>query len=347
MRFGFVVHPLNPVQRGLVAVRTLSPAAIAGNGGAGGRVATFHAVRSACGAETAGCVRAVPMLPEAMLREQQEAVERVAVAVRALAEFDRADVVGLGSLCAVVGLRGEEVARRSPVPVTTGSSFTAFAAVRTLERTAAALGERLHGSTVAVAGHPGALAEGIGRLLAARGADVVPIDGPRRGTIPAPDPAEAVRRADFVVGASSTGDAIDPAWLVPGSVVVDVAEPRDLRGRTPAEVLVVDGENVTAPPDAFAGGPFTRLYSFVVGHRGGTVYACFAEPVVLALEREATPYSLGRTIDVERSERIGRLAERHGFVVDRLLRHGRRVAQASIDRVAARRRSATLREGSP
>src|SRR5439155_17786431 len=106
---------------------------------------------------------------------------------------------------------------------------------------------------------PGALPATICDLLDARGAVPVLVGGPAKAREKvaaklvraevAADSAAAVAGADFVMGASSTGGGLEPAWLTRGSVVIDVAEPRDLprRKRFP-DALVVDGENVSLPP---------------------------------------------------------------------------------------------------
>jgi len=365
MKFGFVVHPLVAGQRVLMGVRTLTPSFLAGEGTTTPRIARFPPIVSATGAASEGDVRAVGMLPASMLVNQEAAVERIAQAADRLAA-DGSAIVGLGALCAVVGSRGEEVARRVKVPVTTGVSYTAFAAGRTLERVAEAVGETLAGSTVAIAGFPGALAVAIAELAARRGARPVLLDGPQKAreklrarllaehgiTVEIPeDAAAAARAADFLVGASSTGGALDPSWLVAGSVVVDVAEPRDLprRAALAPDRLVVDGENVSLPPGSHGFGILTSVYNWVVGQRLGTVYACFAEPIVLALEGKLESFSLGKEIPPAKADEIGRLGERHGFLVDRLLHggfpiHPRRIENVARLRLARRSGPAARRE---
>lgn len=357
-RFGFVVHPLVPSQRVLMAIRTLTPSLLTGAGTGTPVVARFPRVRSPAGPEVDGVVRAAPLLPGAMLAEQEFAVERIAAAANALAA-DGASVVGLGALCAVVGSRGEEVARRVSVPVTTGVSYTAFAAARTLDRVAEELGERVAGRRVAIAGLPGALAVAVAELVAARRARVVLLDGPvkarerlatRIGAEVAMDAATAAREADYLVGASSTGGALDPGWLRGGSVVIDVAEPRDLprAAAHPPGRLVVDGENVSLPPASRGGfGFWTTIYNWLIGQRQGTVYACFAEPIVLALEGRAESFSLGKEISPEKAEEIGRLGEKHGFRVDRLFHAGAAIHRTRIEAVARIRASAAAPPATP
>lgn len=355
MKFGFVVHPLGLGQRALLGVRSLRPWLAVADAGVPPRVARFPAFTSKTGATTSGDVRAIPMQGRTMLRDQPRAVARIADAARALAE-DGAGIVGLGSLCALVGSRGESVAAAVEVPVTTGVSFTAFAAVRTLERTAAALEEKLDaGAGVALIGFPGSLAGAVAELLAVRGVRLV-LAGEGKAVEKLAtrlraergvevdvhaDPRTAIAAAAFVVSASSTGAALEPSWLPAGTVVVDVCEPRDLpgRGAVRAGVLVVDGESVSLPASAAeALWPLTRIYNAVIGQRNRTVYACFAEPIVLALEGRAERFSLGKTITPDRADEIGRLGEKHGFAVEALMHRGREVSREQLAHIAVLRR---------
>jgi predicted amino acid dehydrogenase len=363
LRFGFVVHPLSSLQLSLIAVRTLQPRLFLRLGGSHGRVARFPRVRSPSGAATSGEVRSIPLGPESMLRDQERAVREIVEAARRLAA-DGAGIVGLGSLCAVVGSRGEDIAKGSPVPVTTGVSFTAFAAAQTLRRVAEALGERIDASTtVAIAGFPGTLATGIAELLSGstrlvlvgegrkpmeRIAERLRVESGGGASIEVADDAgESVKSADFVLGASSTGGGLAPYALLDGAVVIDVAEPRDLPRSVArrARILVVDGENVSVPPGFLEGsGFFTRFYNWVIRQRHATVYACFAEPIVLALEGRAESFSLGRAVTRDKAEEIGRLGEKHGFRVDKLLHAGRPITPEKLRAIAALRRERVRRE---
>lgn len=355
MTFGFVVHPLGYGQRALLGVRSLRPWLAVADAGVPPRVARFPMFASQTGATTSGDVRAIPMQARSMLRDQPKAVARIADAARALAA-DGAGIVGLGSLCALVGSRGESVAAAVDVPVTTGVSFTAFAAVRTLEKTAAALGEKADsGPGVALIGFPGSLAGALADLLAVRGIRIVlagegkaveklatRIRAERGVEVEVyADPRAAIAAAAYVVSASSTGAALEPAWLPEGAVVIDVCEPRDLPGRAGARagVLVVDGESVSLPaPAAEALWPLTRIYNAVIGQRNRTIYACFAEPIVLALEGRAERFSLGKTIPPAKADEIGALGEKHGFSVDVLMHRGREVSPEHVASIAALRR---------
>ena len=74
-----------------------------------------------------GDVVAVPLTPQDLLVDQDRAVRLMHRAVKVAERTGPAvDVVGLGSLCAVVGGRGTALQERLNVPVTTGGAATVW-----------------------------------------------------------------------------------------------------------------------------------------------------------------------------------------------------------------------------
>ncbi|MEZ4464601.1 MAG: hypothetical protein R3F43_08875 [bacterium] len=98
-------------------------------------------------------------------------------------------------------------------------------------------------------------------------------------------------------------------------------------------MLVLDGEYVRLPRP-LAGGLWHRVYGTVTG-QGRHIFACFAEPMLLALAGDAACRSVGRDVPVERLDALADLAARHGFFVDRLHANGRPVAPARLARFSA------------
>ena len=134
------------------------------------------------------------------------------------------------------------------------------------------------------------------------------------------DVSDRYDRPRLYVTASSTGGVVDTGRLHPGSVVVDVALPRDVPAPPAADqdVVVIDGGLVSAVDGVVFGdgslpGPTQQLNG------------CLAETVVLALEGRAECWSLGRELDVAGIRTIGELAAKHGFVPTPLAAFGSRV----------------------
>jgi len=116
-------------------------------------------------------------------------------------------------------------------------------------------------------------------------------------------------KAQLILSATSAPHAIiQPEHLLPGSVVCDVAMPRDVSRKITArrkDVLVIDGGIVDVPGSAD--------FHFDFGLPPGKAYACMAETMALALDGRFEDYTLGRDISAARVREITTIAEKHGF----------------------------------
>jgi predicted amino acid dehydrogenase len=133
---------------------------------------------------------------------------------------------------------------------------------------------------------------------------------------------------------SSIHDVIQPEHLLPGSVVCDVARPRDVSAMVAAvrdDILVIDGGMVDVP------GPVN--FNFDFGFPEGKAYACMAETIALALEGRFEDYTVGRDITLERVREVTAIAERHGFRMSGFRSFEREVTEEQIEAV---RRNARL-----
>jgi predicted amino acid dehydrogenase len=127
---------------------------------------------------------------------------------------------------------------------------------------------------------------------------------------------------------SAVHDVIRPEHLQPGSVVCDVARPRDVSAmvaRVRDDILVIDGGMVDVP------GPVDFHFNF--GFPSGKAYACMAETIALALEGRFEDYTLGKHITRERVEEIGAMARKHGFRLSGFRSFEREVTPQQIEAV--------------
>jgi len=346
LTFGFVVHPLSRFQRQLLGLRSLdlnlwlrghtrrAPA----------RVIARLELDDPFGVATRGVLVCIPHLPEQLLGDQEAAVAAVADGV-ALCAREGADVVGLGAVAAVIGGQGKAVARTAAIPVSTGNGFTTLAA---LETCAGLSRVGLLRGPVGLIGPPGPVATGLLRGLVARGEHVQVVaarpPAPLRKLAAAigavgpgridfvDDPAAVLGPGRVLVAASSTGGRLNLTDVPAGSIVVDVAEPQDVRRDCPSrdDVLVLDGEYVRLPRP-LKGGLWRSVYSLVTGQRRA-VFACFAEPMLMALAGDTGLCSVGRDVPLDRVRALSRLAARHGFFIDRLHEGGRPISAARLRR---------------
>ncbi len=308
----------------------------------------------ATGKQIKGWFVACPFTPQRMLELPERTVYRKIIQTGRLAERLGADILGLGAFTSVVGDAGVTIAQALDVPVTTGDAYTVAVAVQAVQEAARLMEIPLPRSVGAVVGATGSIGQVCAELLADQVGELYLI-GRRRPALEAlkeriqsAAPAarlrvatemQALRHADVILTVTSAVDTvIDPMHLKPGSVVCDVARPRDVSAQVAArrdDVLVIDGGMVEVP------GPVDFHFDF--GFPPGKAYACMAETMALALEGRFEDYTLGKDIRRERVEEIAAIAEKHGFRLSGFRSFERAVTAEDIARVyerAHRRRAA-------
>jgi fatty aldehyde-generating acyl-ACP reductase len=137
---------------------------------------------------------------------------------------------------------------------------------------------------------------------------------------------------------SAVHDVIRPEHLRPGSVICDVARPRDVSAMVAAvrdDILVIDGGMVEIP------GPVDFHFNF--GFPPGNAYACMAETMALSLEGRFEDYTLGKHITRQRVEEITAIAEKHGFRLSGFRSFEREVTAAQIESIRQRAQQARRR----
>ena len=138
-----------------------------------------------------------------------------------------------------------------------------------------------------------------------------------------------VAHAQLVITVSSDiHTIIPPEHLRPGSVVCDVARPRDVSKKVALDrkdVLVIDGGMVEVPGSVD--------FHFNFGFPPGKAYACMAETMILALEGKFVDYTVGKNISLQRVDEITSLAKKHGFRLSGFRSFEQPVSQEKIDYV--------------
>lgn len=317
-------------------------------------------VSQATGKEIKGWFVACPLTPRRMLELPERVVYRKIIQTGRMAERLGAKILGLGAFTSVVGDGGVTIARALDIPVTTGDAYTVAVAVEALLEAARLLEIAPAEATAAVVGASGAIGRVVAEMLAERVGEMVLI-GRRRGALEVEQarlhdlgvPARVhistdiadLQRAHLVVTVSSAPDVIvEPQHLRPGSVVCDVARPRDVSAQVAAardDVLVIDGGMVEVP------GPVDFHFDF--GFPPRHAYACMAETMALALEGRFEDYTVGKRITRAQVEEIARIARKHGFRLNGFRSFEQPVTMEHIARVreCAQRQRATLKRRHP
>jgi predicted amino acid dehydrogenase len=356
-RFAFVLHPLTVdylakhpryawprhLPKRLVEVASAHmPAQAVGRITGGRSPATDQAIE--------GLIYALGTTPRQMLTRPPEfTYARIGAAVRDAASRG-AKIVGLGAFTKVVGDAGITIARRAPIPVTTGNSLTISATLETAKLTARRLGwPDLARGRAMIVGATGSIGSVCSRLLAAAVGDVVLVsieperlqalkatifeELPRARVELDTSTARSVGECDLIVTATSAFGqrVLDVSQCKPGAVILDVALPPDISAEEAAvrpDVLIVESGEVLIP------GPAS--FSFDIGLPPGVAYACLAEAALLAMENRFECFTLGRDLQPAKVKEIYRMFRRHGFQIAPLRSFGELLTDAMIEEKNAR-----------
>ena len=289
---------------------------------------------AATGRQVKGWLIACPLTPRQMMELPEGRVYRKIIQTGELAERLGANLLGLGAYTSVIGDAGLTIAKALDIPVTSGDSYTVAMAVQAIREAAKLMDIPLRNATAAVVGATGSigrvcadlLADDVGRLiLIGRREDALRevqarlsvharSGGPSgeaisRAELSVSTSMDSLREADLILTVTSAvHEIIHPEHLRPGSVVCDVARPRDVSAMVAAvrdDIFVIDGGMVDVP------GPVDFHFNF--GLPPGKAYACMAETIALTLEGRLEDYTLGKEITRARVDEITAIAERHGF----------------------------------
>ncbi|WP_110180549.1 dehydrogenase [Nocardioides solisilvae] len=340
-RFAFVIHPLS--QEYLANVEPLATIAkvapspvmdVVEKAAAYVPPFTYSHVTgivSPTGDEAEGWLITVGGTPKELLAHSPEFTYSRLLRAAETARKLGAQVMGLGAFTKVVGDAGVTVAKKAPLPVTTGNSYSASGALWAAHDALRRLGlaevdeqGRLHGKAMVV-GATGAIGSVCARLLAVASAELwlvspesakllalkrdIERETPGAVVHVAATPDEALPEMDLVVTATSGAGkrVLDIMAVKPGCVITDVARPLDLSAEDVAkrpDVLVVESGEIELPGDV-------RMRD--IGLPKNVVYACLAETIVLALEGRYETFTVGRQIEWPKVKEIYRLGLKHGM----------------------------------
>jgi len=329
--FAFVIHPVDArsdMARQYPWARLLPTAALEAVMKARRKpvfLCEMTGIRSPDGKETRGYLLGIPMSARQMLREPPEATGEVLVECARLARSLGAGIMGLGGFCSVVGDAGKTAAQHSPIPITTGHSYTVGAAVEGLRLAAAQVGIRTNDGATGVVGATGAIGRACALALAAQAGELLLVGKDKARlevvadevrsmgdcNVKIADVTAALRETPLVVSATnSPRPVISLTDLCRGAIVCDVAMPPDIGpgiSRRRPDVTVVPGGVISVP-----GAP---AWKFNFRLPPGQVFACMAETMILALEGRLESFTIGKRIGLESVREMGEMAQRNGFTV--------------------------------
>jgi fatty aldehyde-generating acyl-ACP reductase len=325
-------------------------------------ISEIEGIRSVdTGREIKGWLIACPFTPRRMMELPEARVYRKIIQTGELAERLGADILGLGAFTSVVGDAGVTIAKGLKVPVTTGDSYTVAVAVESISEAARLMDIKLQDATVAVVGATGAIGRVCAELLAGEAARLLLVARDAKkleelrdrlksrakrsgGVRPQAElivstNMDVLSEAQLILTVTSAIHAvINPENLQPGSVVCDVARPRDVSAMVAAvrdDILVIDGGMVDVPGSVD--------FHFNFGFPPGKAYACMAETMALALEGRFEDYTVGKELTLERVREITSMAGKHGFRLSGFRSFEKEVTEAQIETVRRNAKRGTRR----
>ncbi len=289
-------------------------------------------IKSPTGVEAEGWLISVGGTPKEIMSHSPEFTYRRLLDAARIAKRLGAQIMGLGAFTKVVGDAGLTVAKRAPLPITTGNSYSASGALWAAHDAVLRLGlvpAPKRGQKVKfkamVVGATGAIGSVCARLLAMVAEEVYLVSPETakllslKGSILKETPDAKLflsSRADkdiadmdmIVTATSGAGKKIlDIMKVKPGCVITDVARPLDLPPEEVAkrpDVLVIESGEILLPG---------KVSMKNIGLPKNVAYACLAETIVLALEGRFENFTVGRNIEWEKVREIYRLGRKHGM----------------------------------
>jgi len=288
-------------------------------------------IKSPTGDEAEGWLITVGGTPREIMAHGPEFTYSRLLAAAKLAKKLGAPIMGLGAFTKVVGDAGITVAKRAPLPITTGNSYSASGALWAAHDAAKKVGRVSIGKSgkmagkAMVVGATGAIGSVCARLLA-KAVDEIYMVAPEAAKLLALKESIELETPGAIVHVSATTDRdlsemdmvvtatsgagkriLDIMQVKPGCVITDVARPLDIPAEDVAkrpDVLVIESGEIQLPGDV-------RMKD--IGLPRGIAYACLAETIVLALEARFENFTLGRNIEWEKVREIYKLGLKHGM----------------------------------
>lgn len=341
-RFAFVIHPLSqeyfkkvkPVEllsqvsppifmNSLEKVMAYAPPFV---------YSRVSGIKSPTGVEAEGWLISVGGTPKEIMNHSPEFTYRRLLAAADMAKRLGAQIMGLGAFTKVVGDAGLTVAKRAPLPITTGNSYSASGALWAAHDALLRMrlvpspkkGRKVKAKAMVV-GATGAIGSVCARLLA-KVTDEVYLVSPETAKLlslkesiltETPDAKlflssradKDIADMDMIVTATSGAGkkVLDIMKVKPGCVITDVARPLDLPPKEVAkrpDVLVIESGEILLPGN---------ISMKNIGLPKNVAYACLAETIVLALEGRFENFTVGRVIEWEKVREIYRLGIKHGM----------------------------------
>jgi len=283
--------------------------------------------KSKTGETVNGCFIVATFIPD-MIETDVWAVFSKVVKACKIAEKYGIGIVTLGGFTSIVAERtGREIASEVNVPITTGNSFTAAMAIDGVLKAAEMVNLDLSKARLVIVGGTGDIGSACSRVLVQKARELI-ITGRTKANLArlkaelskrkkaevfaTTDNETAVKNADIVMTtASAVSSILKVENFKPGAIICDVGYPKNISySHTLRQDIFIFSGGLAKTPTPLSVPFDTALPS------ADTIYGCFSESIILALEKRFENFSFGRgNITPEKIDEIRQLGQRHGFEV--------------------------------
>lgn len=306
--------------------------------------------KSQTGQTVNGCFIIATFIPDMIEKDMWTVFSKVVRACK-IAEKYGIGIVTLGGFTSIVAERiGQEIAQEVDIAVTSGNTFTAAMAIDGLLKAAELFKLDISSAKVAIVGGTGDIGSACARVLTDRVKQLT-ITGRTKSNlrrlraelkkkkkahvVATTDNKDAVSDADIIIAAASVSSSIlDVSWFKSGAIICDVGYPKNVSYAPLVrdDILIFSG--------GLAKSPTSICFPIDLGlPSSDTIYGCFAEGIILALERRFENYSFGRgNITSEKIGEMRQLGKKHGFEVSDFYWGDRLIDEAMILNIKDARR---------
>lgn len=287
------------------------------------------------GEEIEGLMILVTLIPEHMQDLNDKfALSRFIEAAK-LSEKLGASVIGLGAYAALYGRHGVDIAEAVNIPVTTGNSYTVAITPEVILKILKQQGKNPSQATITILGATGIIGGYCLKILKdkvkklnllssnyKRLSEFLGSSSSSKAEIKTynlTDKPDYILESDLIlVSNSKYAPLINIRKLKKGTIVYDGCFPKSFQDKDYAlnkDVLFIDGGAILPPgePD----------FHFSFGFSKGLAFPCMAETMILTFENMLESYSIGRSIDFGKANKIYELGNRHGFKLEKFSHKGK------------------------
>lgn len=265
------------------------------------------------------------------------------------AKNNGAEIFGLGAYTKIVGDAGVSIAKDSPIPVTTGNSLSAAAALWAANYGVTKMNfvskiDDIYQGSAMIVGATGSIGKVSAKILAKKWKRVILIAPKPYKLMELKNEIESIaphchisisanadhflEEADLIITTTSNQGkkVLDISKVKPGAVICDIGRPFDVSESemiTRPDVLFIAGGEVELPGD-------NVILNCDIGLHGNVVYACLAETALLALENRLETFSLSRDLDYNKVQEIDAMARKHGVRLAAIMGHSAEITDNEI-----------------